>query len=120
MCFNGVPKLIELHKGRFTSYQTQDFYDTNWNKTTISQSGLSSYQVTKDSMPRPVTLDTMLSLSRKLSKGIPHIRVDWYSINEHLYFGELTFFDGSGFDAYDDPKDDEMLGSWITLPTKGE
>ena len=32
MCFDGEPKLIELHMGRFTDHQTQDFYDTNWNK----------------------------------------------------------------------------------------
>lgn len=118
MCFNGVPRLIELHKGRFTDHQTQDFYDTNWNKTTISQNGTSTYQVSSDTVPCPNTLDEMLSLSAVLSKGIPHVRVDWYSIVDRLYFGELTFFDGSGFDPYDDPNDDELLGSWITLPNR--
>ena len=116
LCFNGEPKLIELHMGRFTNHQTQDFYDTNWNKTTISQSGLSCYQITNDVFPRPAVLEEMLRLSRTLSEGILHIRVDWYIVNGKLYFGELTFFDGAGFDPFDNPADDLMLGSWITLP----
>lgn len=51
-----------------------------------------------------------------LSKDISCLRVDWYIVKEKLYFGELTFFDASGFDAYCDESDDELLGSWIHLP----
>ena len=118
LCFNGEPKLIELHQGRFTERQTQDFYDTNWEKTDITQCGLSHYQITTDAYPRPDTLEKMLELSRILSKGIPHVRVDWYSVGDKLFFGELTFFDGSGFDPWDRMEDDLLLGSWITLPEK--
>lgn len=116
MCFNGVVKLIELHKGRFTNNYTQDFYDRDWNKTPITQ-GVHT-NVSTDLEPRPVLLDEMIELSERLSKGIPHVRVDWYIVNNHLYFGELTFFDGSGFEAWDRYEDDLLLGSWITLPPK--
>ena len=116
LCFNGVPKLIELHTGRFTEHQTQDFYDTDWNKLSISQSNLPEFQKSSTILPKPVNLDEMITLSRVLSKGIPHVRVDWYSIKGHLYFGELTFFDGSGLDPWDDPNDDLMMGNWIVLP----
>ena len=64
-----------------------------------------------------IIVRVMLQLSKKLAEGIHHIRVDWYVINGKLYFGELTFFDGSGFIAYDDPKNDLLLGSWINLPS---
>lgn len=117
LCFNGEPKLIEFHMGRFTDSHTQDYYDINWNKTTISQGGFFT-KTSKQIIPIPKTLNKMLRLSRVLSEGIPHVRVDWYSVNDHLYFGELTFFDGSGFDPFDDRNDDFMLGSWITLPNK--
>lgn len=116
MCFDGEPKLIELHRGRFTDHSSQDFYDVEWNKTSVSQNCHSHFRTTEDVYPKPSTLSQMLAFSRILAAGIPHVRVDWYSINGKLYFGELTFFDGSGFDAYDDPADDLMLGSWITLP----
>ena len=57
----------------------------------------------------------MLRLSETLTKDMAHCRVDWYVVNGHLYFGELTFFDGSGFDLFDRYEDDLLLGSWINL-----
>ena len=60
------------------------------------------------------TFENILSVI--LAANTPHLRVDWYSVNGKLYFGELTFFDGSGFDPYDRYEDDLMLGSWISLP----
>ena len=29
----------------------------------------------------------MLYISRKLSEGIPHVRVDLYNVNGRIYFG---------------------------------
>lgn len=116
LCFNGEPKLIELHQGRYTDHQTQDFYNIKWEKQSISQTGLSNYQITNEVYPKPSTLDLMVDLSRKLAEGIPHIRVDWYSIGDRLYWGELTFYDGSGLDPFDRYEDDLMLGEWIDLP----
>lgn len=115
MCFNGEPKLIELHKGRFTGSHTQDFYNTSWERQSISQSG----EPLSDKLePKPEQLDEILDLSRVLASGIPHIRVDWYIVNNQVYFGELTFFDASGFEPFDNIEDDIMLGSWIALPKK--
>ena len=118
LCFNGEPKLIELHQGRFTDHQTQDIYDTSWKKTEITQGRIANYQISTGVYPRPNTLEKMIELSRTLSKDIPHVRVDWYSVEDRLFFGELTFFDGSGFDPWDRFEDDLLLGSWITLPEK--
>ena len=112
LCFNGIPKLIELHQGRFSGTHYQDFYDTDWNKTSINQLGEQSYP---DTVPRPTCLDEMLEKSIKLSKGIPHVRVDWYIIGDRLYFGEFTFYDASGFDLFQNDADDLMIGSWITV-----
>lgn len=116
LCFHGDPKLIQLHIGRFTDHQTQDFYDTQWHKTTISMGRYTHYKVSETVLPKPELLDEMLRLSRILAKDIPHVRVDWYIVDGHLYFGELTFYDGSGFDSYDDLNDDMMIGDWLRLP----
>ena len=113
MCFNGVAKLIELHQNRFSANHTQDFYDRDWNKTNITQG---SYSLNNDEVfPKPICLSEMLELSEKISKGIPHCRVDWYVVEDRLYFGEITFFDGSGFTPFDNYEDDYLLGSWIDL-----
>ena len=40
----------------------------------------------------------MFELAECLAKGLPEVRVDFYEVNGKILFGELTFFDGSGFD----------------------
>lgn len=115
LCFNGVPKLVEIHNGRFENH-TQDFYDANtWERLNIIQPGM---PLSDCPMEKPGFAEEMNRLSAFLAKDIPHVRVDWYFINNHLYFGELTFFDGSGFDQFCNPADDIKLGEMITLPSK--
>lgn len=113
LTFNGEPKLIELHQGRFSKQHTQDFYDSNWELTNISQAG---EPCGASPSPKPDCFEKMIALTRIVGKKMSHVRVDWYIIQNHLYFGEITFFDASGFDPFDDPSDDCLLGSWITLP----
>lgn len=114
LCFNGEPKIVEVHKGRFNGQHTQDCYDEFWNKTDIEQHDLPK---SNDIMPKPAFLEEMLHLSKLLSKDLIHVRVDWYFTNNRLYFGELTFFDGSGYNLFCGNAD-ELLGSWIKLPIK--
>ena len=62
----------------------------------------------------------MIKIAEKHSKGMPHIRVDLYDTCSQIYFGELTFFDGSGFDKIESVEWDYKLGSMIRLPEKFE
>lgn len=64
---------------------------------------------------KPNTWESMISLARKLSKGWPHIRVDFYSVGEQVYFGELTFFTHGGIYTYTPNKWNYILGEWINL-----
>ncbi|WP_051196271.1 ATP-grasp fold amidoligase family protein [Clostridium cadaveris] len=111
LCFNGKAKLIEVHIDRFNNH-TQDFYDINWNKTCISQDGIVSDKIYE----KPKQLETMIELSEKIAKDMIHVRVDWFIVNDKLYFGEITFYDGAGFDPFDNEEDDYLIGSWIKLP----
>ena len=114
LCFEGEPKLIEFHSGRNTSSQHQEFYDPQWELTSISQGG--PYKAINQRFPKPGCLEEMLSFSRLLSQGTHHVRVDWYVLeNDVLKFGELTFFDGGGFEAFEDSLNDYLLGSWIHI-----
>lgn len=113
MCFNGKAKLIQVHKGRDNNH-TQDFYDTTWKK---QDSFIQPpYLPSKDIDSKPIVLDEMLCKSETLANDIPFVRVDWYIVNNNLYFGEMTFFDASGFDEFEPNKYNELFGSWIELP----
>ena len=111
LCFDGTPKMTEYHQGRFKSH-TQDFYDENWTLLPIYQ----GTPLSGKTMEKPVFFDEMMFLSSKLSKDMPHVRVDWYYVQNQLYFGELTFFDASGFDEFEPKEYNRILGDWIKLP----
>lgn len=113
LCFSGKAKLIEYHSNRFSNHHTQDFYDVSWNKTQISQGG--SDTVSDIIAPRPECLDKMIEYSEIIARNMSHCRVDWYIVDNHLYFGEITFFDASGFEMLDRDEDELLLGSWIDL-----
>ena len=108
MCFNGKALIIETHENRFTEgkVHTQTFYDRDWNKLDITQEGLLPVD---EERVKPAKLDEMLALSEKIAKDMYHARIDWYLINGKVYFGEITFFDGSGFEKFPNPKDGSLI-----------
>lgn len=110
MCFGGEAKLIEVHMGRFGSH-TQDFYDREWNKLDFLQGTPNS----DNFIEKPDCLDKILELSEEFSKELSHVRIDWYLVNKKIYFGEITFFDGSGFEPFTPDEWDYKLGEWIKL-----
>ena len=116
MCFNGKVKMIEYHEGRFSNHHTQGFYDREWKKMPINQKSYG--EITNEVSEKPALLDEMIGLSEILAEGIPHVRIDWYMVQNHLFFGEITFFDASGFDEFIPEEYNKIIGNWITLPEK--
>ena len=61
-------------------------------------------------LPKPLNFDKMISIAERLSKDFPHVRVDLYNIAGNIYFGELTFYDGSGYMTFTPDSFDEEMG----------
>ena len=115
-CFDGEVKVFYITSGRKTGDRRTDFFDLKMNHLDIQDDDKNA-----DIPPEiPKGVDEMIRLAAKLSKGIPHVRVDFYEINGKVYFGELTFFYLSGFVPFVPSQWDEIFGSWITLPEKTE
>lgn len=66
----------------------------------------------------PVSFDKMILLAEDVSKGYPHMRVDFYEVNGRVYFGEITLYHGSGLMNWKPDEWNYTMGSWITLPEK--
>ena len=68
--------------------------------------------------PKPARYEEMRALAETLSAGMAHVRVDLYDTEAGIKFGELTFFDQSGF-ADDYVGDgDRIMGDFLTLETQ--
>ena len=117
MCFNGEAKIIEVHENRFVEgkVHTQTFYDREWNIVPLTQ--VETVTVDRPS-ERPRQLEEILRLSELIAKNMYHARIDWYIEGDKIYFGEITFFDGSGFESFSTSEMERMLGDMINLPEK--
>ena len=114
--FNGVAKALFIATDR-TSTTTEtkfDFYDMDFKHLDFTN----GHPNANIKLEKPETFEEMKSLAEKLSKNIPHLRVDFYEVNGKAYFGELTFYHWSGLVPFDPPEWDKTFGDWIELPDK--
>ncbi|MDO4940302.1 MAG: ATP-grasp fold amidoligase family protein [Erysipelotrichaceae bacterium] len=110
--FDGETKALYVATDRQSSEETKfDFYDDKFNHLDLVNSHPNSLKENK----KPKQFEEMISLANKLSKGYPHIRVDFYEVNNEIYFGELTFYHMSGFQPFYPEKWDYTFGEWINL-----
>lgn len=95
-CFNGKPELLLVIQERFKNKKT-NYYDMNFNCLDIRDLLESKDSIEKNNEIKPIQFEEMKRLAGLLSKNKEFVRVDFYLINEKIYFGELTFFDSGGF-----------------------
>lgn len=66
-------------------------------------------------LEKPTSFEEMLKVSSKLSKIFPFVRVDLYSVQDRVYFGELTFTPGSGSEVFKPIEADYQIGDLVDL-----
>ena len=114
-CFDGEPKLFYITSDRNkTTGLNEDFFDVEGNLLPVQQKGEKNSVITP---PLPKNLNLMLSLAHELSRNIPQVRVDFYEVHNKVYFGELTFYCGSGFCPFQPLEWERRLGDYIILPS---
>lgn len=113
-CFNGEPKILFVASDRQKAGEDTkfDFFDLNWNHLPFTNGHPNS----KEHIAKPKNFEEMLEIAKKLSVGIPQVRIDLYNCNGQIYFGEITFFHWSGMTAFDPVEWDFKLGKMIKLP----
>lgn len=113
-CFNGIPKFVWVDSGSGTKEHTRTIFDASWN----IQDYLVNYPPIEPSPEMPDTFSKMKEFAAILSKEFTFVRVDFYSINGNIYFGELTFTPQSGTGKWNDNEQNLLYGNLITLSEK--
>ncbi len=113
-CFDGKAKMMFIATERQNKdTETRfDFFDTDFNHIDMKN----GHPNADKPITKPVNFEKMIELAEILSKGIPHVRVDFYEVNGKVYFGEMTFHHWSGFVPFEPEEWDATIGSWIKLP----
>ena len=113
LCFGGKVYYCWVDVGRYHNHK-RNVYDLEWKLQPWNQY---YYGNTKEELPKPKNFDLMVELATKLCQGFSHVRVDLYNINGKIYFGEMTFTNGSGFEPIVPKKYNLMLGNLWEIPS---
>lgn len=112
-CFDGKVKVMVINSDRQSSESTKgSYFDREFNYLDLQWGFEDAYVIPE----KPEKYEEMVRIAEKLSEGFIEVRVDLYLCNHKIYFGEMTFFDGSGFTKIRPEKWDYKLGSYIKLP----
>jgi len=114
--FDGATKIMYIATDRAskTKETKYDFFDMDFQHLPFTNTHPNA-----DTPPeKPSAFNEMKELADKLSRGFPHVRIDFYEVNGKVYFGEITFFHNSGMIPFEPDEWDWILGSWIELPQK--
>lgn len=117
-CFNGNVDNILVCAERSSSSGVKYYYfNEKWEFLNYS---INTTEKEAKKIIKPDNLNEMLDIAKKLSKDLPEVRVDLYNIENHIYFGELTFFSEAGFDTTITIAADYEMGKHFILPKKKE
>lgn len=109
--FHGKCQLIQVIYDRFTD-KNIGFYTPEWKYMDLTGKGKKAgYK------KRPDNLGSMIVLAESLGRPFDYIRIDLYSIKDHIYFGEFTSYPADGRNPLKPVSYDFELGSkWRLIP----
>lgn len=114
-CFNGRVKCFKIDFGRFVEHHA-NYFDPKGHLLPFGE--VICPPVYDHELILPSCLEEMISLSEKLAVGFPFVRVDFYCVKDHIYFGEITFFPAACVGRFVPDEWDGKLGEWLQLPKK--
>lgn len=112
-CFNGEPKIMYVSNDASKNAHT-DFFDMNYEHLDLRIKDPNS-EIPPE---KPHLFEEMKNLAGLLCTGFPHVRIDFYVVNNNIYLGEFTFFHNGGNSLLHPTKWNEIWGQWIDLPEK--
>lgn len=113
---NGKLEFVYCSVGRET-INKRNIYNSNWEPYYFSWVGPSNNNtdVRGEEIPAPPTFELMKQMGAEIAKEFSYVRVDFYDVDGRLYFGEITFFHGGGFDVFVPSDYDKYFGEKLNL-----
>lgn len=113
-CFDGMMDNVMVVRGRADGKPKFYHFDREWNLCRFNRLGRALPEGYAE--PKPPFINDMIKIAEYLSKNMIHVRIDLYEANCHVYFGEYTLYNQSGWESGFDDFSDGYLGSLIKLP----
>ena len=108
-CFHGKPEFLYMMSD-YTQHHSKGrlgFLTTDFKLLPVQRADFLPMQ---EQPEKPLNYTEMLDAAKVLSAPFPHVRVDMYNINGKIIFGELTFFNASGYVQFTPDTFDYTMG----------
>lgn len=97
-CINGIPECVWTASNRTPSHLNMCLFNTDWEPMPEFLVSSPHYEYNPDLIiPKPVCLDEMFFVAKRLASSFPIVRIDFYCVNEKPIIGEMTFTSGYGY-----------------------
>lgn len=95
-CFNGKAEFIKVDIDRFDEHAV-NIYDLDWNLLPMKVGDMPN---SNRDIKKPDSLQEMIMIANKLATGFNFVRIDLYSIDNKVYFGEITLTSYGGLTPF--------------------
>lgn len=112
-CFDGKAVCVMVCIGRESGNPQFYYFDKDWKFLRFDKRSADLEE--GFTLEKPSSMDKMFDLAEILSAGLKHVRVDFYEVNQKIYFGELTFFSAGGFDKDITCEADRYFGTLLKI-----
>lgn len=113
ICFGGKVEWVFVNADRNSNEGMRfGIYDREFKHLPYRRKGLRD---TDSTFSKPLNYEKMIEIAESLSEKFPHVRIDLYNLDGYIYFGEMTFFHGSGYVDFDPDEFDFILGEKFIL-----
>lgn len=110
-CSKGIPFNLVV-KAKEEGNCKMAYYDMDWNKITPDAS---TKNYLNKEIKKPDNFEDMKEIASKLSKDFYFVRVDLYSVNNKIYFSELTFFPNGAMKRLMIEDMNRSLGGYVNI-----
>ena len=114
-CFNGKVEYFYIRTNYVKNHEEAKMAFFNKNKKVLRDVEMDYCKYAKNSPVIVPEIDKMIEYAETLSKDFPHVRVDFYDVNGKIIFGELTFYNASGYMTFKPDSFDFEMGKNFKL-----
>jgi hypothetical protein len=110
--FAGEVAAIEFHTDRYVDHRIR-YYLPDWTPLEV---GVGIHAPSPTESAPPGNLEKMVAIASGLGRSFDFMRVDLYSVDGEVFFGEVSPYPGSGIEPFVPSSFDDELGAKWELP----
>lgn len=118
--FNGRLEFVYCSIGRETT-NNRNMYDAEWKPIYFQWNNRNAHQNARGKeIAPPASFAQMRRYGDDIAQMFDHVRCDFYDVDGKMYFGEITFHHGGGYNRFDPDEYDTLWGEKLTLTAKSD